>query len=119
MKQQQLEYLADKNSLFARATKGSVIQAVTLQRLHGMVRVIFQTACVGVSDGNYVIALNVPWLWYMMNQRRIRDIKALALPWLKQHDPDAKALKIQRTAKGLEREQVALSWDHASPPAGQ
>jgi hypothetical protein len=108
---QQLDYLSNKNSLFGRATKGSVVQAMTLQSLHKAVKTSFETSCVAVSDGNYVIALNVPWFWYYLNWFGIREIHKVTLAWLVCQDPGVKTLRIQRTAKGLEREQAALSWD--------
>lgn len=103
------EYLSNKKSLFHRSTEGKVLQALALKRLQDTFKPTFTTVCVGVTDGNYIVALNIPWwscffVWWKRKER-----EAVVLEWLKILDPCAKSVRIVRTAKHLAKEQVALS----------
>lgn len=103
------EYILSKNGLFGRATGGKVTQLMTLRRLREVIQTKFTTAHVAVSNGHYIVALNIPWWSGLMLLWKKRNMEIVTLQWLRTLDPAAESVKILRKSKNLEKEQVALS----------
>jgi len=103
-----IDYLKDNRGIFARVTEGKVLQLLALKKLQEMVRVMFTTASVGATNGNYVVALNIPWWAIFSMWKGKKEREKVVLAWLQSVDPDAKSIRIVRTAKHLAKEQVAL-----------
>jgi hypothetical protein len=106
---QQNEYLQNPKGLFARATQGRIVQALALKKLREVMRTQFTTSHVGATNGHYFVALNIPFWAYCLLWWRKKEFERIMLEWVRAHDPEAQVVRIQRTAKGLEKAQVALS----------
>jgi hypothetical protein len=102
------DYLKSANGIFARATEGKYLQYLALKKLQEMTRVMFTTANVGVTDGRYVVALNIPWWAVFSMWKGKREREGIVLEWIKSIDPEAQSVKIVRTAKHLAKERVVL-----------
>jgi hypothetical protein len=105
---QQNEYLQNPKGLFARATQGRIVQALALKKLREILRTQFTTANVGATNGHYFVALNIPWLSYCFVWWNKKEFEKIILQWIRECDPEACGVRIQRTSKGLEKAQVAL-----------
>jgi hypothetical protein len=102
------DYCQNPKGLFARATQGRIVQALALKKLRGILRTQFTTAHVGATHGHYYVALNIPIWAYCTLWWKKKDLELVMLEWIREYDPEAEDVRIQRTSKGLEKAQVAL-----------
>jgi hypothetical protein len=102
------DYIHNKNGLFARATNGRITQLMALRKLLDATRQGFKTAHVAVSNGHYIVALNIPWWGIFILFWRRQRMEQCLLQWVRLYDPQAESVKILRKAKNLEKEQVVL-----------